>query len=306
MLKLTTLLIASVAILLGQNADLKIQAKVGASTLTIQTSARMAGAIDSITWRGKEFLNTYDHGRELQSASSFDGYGECLNPTEAGSDHDGPGATSSSRLVESRSDGKTLETTIEMAYWLQPGTKYHRACGSHKDWQEARNATVRSTDTLHKKVTIGLRGMPNVLDYDMTFNVTEDHQSATFEAATAYMPPEFSEFLVFNTATHRTEPLSDGPGEQAMPVILATPDHEYAMGIYSPGLPQAAFPRAGYGRWRFLQNPKIPGWNTVKWNAVYRVSPAPKGSYRYRCYVAIGTLKDVSDAIDRMAQSRMP
>ena len=290
------LLLAAVPVFAAPRPDLAISAKVNGAKLTLRTSARMAGAIDSITWRGKEFINAYDHGRELQSASSFDGYGECLNPTEAGSAKDGPGATSSSRLVSGKAHGRTLETTIEMAYWLAPGTLYRRACGSHADFRQARNETVRSSDTLIKRVTIS----KDVISYDVTFVTAEDHQSATFEALTAYMPPEFSEFLAYDPATRATVPLTDGPGEQTLPVILSTPDHRFAMGVYSPGLPQKAHPTSGYGRFRFLNNPKIANWNTVKWNAVYREAPAPRGRYHYRCYVAIGTLEDVRRTLEQL------
>ena len=283
--------------------DLSISAKVNGSALTLRTSARMAGAIDSITWRGKQFINAYDHGRELQSASSFDGYGECLNPTEAGSDKDGPGPQSSSRLVSGKARGRTLETTIEMAYWLVPGTPYHTACGSHADFRRAKNEGVRSSDLLIKRVTIGVQGVSNAIAYDVTFVTAEDHQSATFEAITGYMPPEFSEFLAYNPATRTILPLTDGPGEQPMPVMLATTDHNFAMGIFSPELPQKAHPKAGYGRFRFLDNPKTPNWNTVKWNAVYREAPAPRGRYHYRCYVIVGTVDEVRSALDRLTQS---
>jgi hypothetical protein len=259
------------------NADLEISGQVHGATLTIRTSARTAGAIDSITWRGKQFINAFDHGRELQSASSFDGYGECLNPTEAGSEKDGVGKATSSRLVVSQAHGNTLETAIEMAYWLAPGALYPRPCGSHQDFRRARNETVRSSDTLIKRVTIG----SDSIDYDITFVTTEDHQSATFEALTGYMPPGFSEFLAYDPASRALVPLTDGPGEQPLPVILATPDHKFAMGVISP--------HAGYGRFRFP--------DTVKWNAVYRESPVPKGRYHYRCSVFIGTLNDVRDAM---------
>jgi hypothetical protein len=260
----------------------------------------MSGAIDSITWRGKEFINAHDHGRELQSASSFDGYGECVNPTEAGSAKDGAGATSSSRLVAGKAHGRTLETTIEMAYWLAPGTAYPTACGSHTDFRKARNDTVRSNDTLIKRVTIGT----DAISYEVTFVTAEDHQSATFEALTGYMPPEFSEFLAYDPASRAIVQLTDGPGEQALPVILATPDHKFAMGVFSPNLPQKAHPKAGYGRFRFLSNPKTPGWNTVKWNAVYREAPVPRGRYHYQCYVAAGTLEDVRRAMERLHSMR--
>ena len=55
------------------------------SEIVVSASARTAGAIDSLTWNGREFLNSFDHGRELQSAASFDGFGECLNPCMDGS-----------------------------------------------------------------------------------------------------------------------------------------------------------------------------------------------------------------------------
>jgi hypothetical protein len=280
--------------------DLSISAQVNGALLTIRTSSRTAGAIDSIVWRGREFLNSYDHGRELQSASSFDGFGECLNPTEAGSDKDGSGPSSSSRLVAAKARGRTLETTIEMAYWMRPGTHYPNACGSHSDFRQAKNETIRSNDRLIKRVRIGMPGAPGAINYDVTFVTAEDHQSATFEALTAYMPPEFSEFFAWDAKTRSVNSLRDGPGEQPLPVILSTLDRRFAMGIYSPDLPQKAHPASGYGRWRFLQNPGIAYWNTVKWNAVFRESPAPRGKYHYRCYVAVGALDDVQHTLEQL------
>ena len=127
MMRSAFLWVSMTAMAATPQADLEISGPMHGATLTIRTSARTAGAIDSLTWRGKEFINSFDHGRELQSASSFDGYGECLNPTEAGSAKDGAGQTTSSRLLDSRADGHTLATTIEMAYWLAPGASYHQS-----------------------------------------------------------------------------------------------------------------------------------------------------------------------------------
>ena len=42
--------------------------------LAVGVSSRTAGAIDSLTWGGTQFINARDHGRELQSAAAFDGY----------------------------------------------------------------------------------------------------------------------------------------------------------------------------------------------------------------------------------------
>jgi hypothetical protein len=78
------------------NANAKISAQVGPSPLVISTTERLAGAIDSLTWNGKEFINSWDHGRQLQTAAFIEKFGECYNPTEAGSSSDGTGPTSSS------------------------------------------------------------------------------------------------------------------------------------------------------------------------------------------------------------------
>ncbi len=34
--------------------------------LYISTSNRTAGAVDSLVWNNKEFINSHDHGRQLQ------------------------------------------------------------------------------------------------------------------------------------------------------------------------------------------------------------------------------------------------
>src|SRR5205823_5835380 len=66
-----------------------IRGRAGASEIVLTTTARVAGAVHSLTWNGKEFLDSFDHGRQMQSAASFDGGGrfvpETFNPTEAGS-----------------------------------------------------------------------------------------------------------------------------------------------------------------------------------------------------------------------------
>ncbi|MCY2967517.1 MAG: hypothetical protein NT069_28450, partial [Planctomycetota bacterium] len=86
--------------------DATIRGPFGSSEVVITTTRRLAGAIHSLTWNGREFIDSYDHGRQLQSACSFDlgrpgeFWAECYNPTEAGSRRDGIGANSSSRLLD--------------------------------------------------------------------------------------------------------------------------------------------------------------------------------------------------------------
>jgi hypothetical protein len=293
MLRLCALLLSTV-LLLGA-ADTGYT--VSNSGIVLHASARTAGAIASLKFRGKEFVNAFDHGREWQSAVSYDGFGECLNPTEAGSSKDGTGPDSSSLLLDAHTHDATLQSTLRMAYWLAPDEPYKAACGQHREVHVAQNKEVVSTDTLLKQVTVGYRDLPNVIDYLVTLNVGEPHQSATVEAVTGYMPPEFSLFLTFDPATSQVAPLSDGPGEQPLPLILSTKDRQFAVGVYSPGT------KPGYGRFIFLQNPGLKGWNTAKWNCVFRTGAIGAGPLSYRCFIAIGTVDEVRNTLIKLTKA---
>jgi hypothetical protein len=261
-------------------------AEIRGSGIVIRTTSRLAGAIDSLRWGGKEFIDSADHGRQLQSASNLDAGSpitdETFNPTEAGSRADGAGPKSSSVLLALKADGAVLETRTRMAFWLKPGEQ--------SGGRLAKNTTVLSEHVLAKKVTIGFRDLPQVIEYVVTFTVPagERHAAATFEALTGYMPREFSRFLAYDPATRTTAALSDGPGEQPGPLILATESGSHALGIYSPDRP------SGYGRFRFAAE------KVVKWNCVFREKPAAPGDFTYRNFVLVGTLEDVTASMARL------
>jgi hypothetical protein len=274
------------------DGDAVIRARAGTSEIVITTTARVAGAIHSLTWNGKEFLDSFDHGRQLQSASNFDCDGrffaETFNPTEAGSRADGRGPRSSSKLLRIRAEGAELRTTNRMAFWLAPGEKSlgNPAC----------NDRILSDHLLAKRVRIGYKDLPHVIDYEVTFTVPrgEKHTYAQFEALTGYMPSEFDRFWKYDAASGELQPLNDGPGEQAAPVVLATAGGSHAMGVYSPDQPSRGFEQAGYGRFRFRAE------KVNKWNCVFRLRQ-PKGiadgEYRYRMFAIVGSLDDVKASL---------
>ena len=272
--------------------DAVIRGRTEDSEIVITTASRCAGAIHSLTWRGKEFLDSYDHGRQLQAASNLDLgtaiTSETFNPTEAGSRRDGTGERSSSLLLALRARRNSLTTESKMAFWLAPG--------EDSGGNLAKNTTVVSEHRLRKSVTIGVRGRAHLIGYDVTFTLpkNEKHGQAVFESLTGYMPSEFRRFWRYDRATRALLPLSDGPGEQGDPVVLATDDGAYAMGIYSPERTAK-----GYGRWRFVPE------QVVKWNCVFRVTdPVPGRAYRYRHFVAVGTLEQVRQELERLSGER--
>ena len=275
------------------SGDAVIRAQPGDSEIVITTTARLAGAIHSLTWNGREFINSADHGRQIQSASNFDAGSpftpETFNPTEAGSVLDGAGPKSSSRLLHLMAKGHELQTTNQMAFWLAPD--------GQSQGHPAKNTTVLSDHLLTKRVRIGYRHLPQVIQYDVTFGVPvgEQHHHAQFEAVTGYMPVEFETFWKFNPQSGELEPLGDGPGEQPLPVVLATADSAHAMGVFSPDQPSRGFENAGYGRFRF------PGAKVVKWNCVFRMRDAMKGiapgDYSFRNFIAVGDLATVKASL---------
>jgi len=112
------------------------------------------------------------------------------------------------------------------------------------------------------------------------------------------MPPEFQKFWTFDAISGKLQPLDDGPGEQPKPVVLATADEQFAMGIIAPEQPPAGSVGPGYGRFRFRAE------KVVKWNCVYRVRNAdgvPPGDYRYRMFAAVGSLEDVRQTLAALA-----
>ena len=281
-------LLVQMACAAAPSGDAQIRALAGKSEVVITTTSRLAGAIDSFKWDGREFINSTDHGRQLQSACSFDNTreanAETFNPTEAGSRRDHIGPRSTSRLLELAAGGNRLRTRTQMAFWLAPDER--------SEGQLARNTNTLSDYLLAKDVRIGCGRWVQVLDYRVTFTVPAGarHTHAQFEALTGYMPPEFSVFWQFNPSSGKLEPVTDGPGEIPRPIVLATKDGRHAMGIFAPPQPQPGTALPGYGRWRF------PEHRVVKWNCVFRVRDAAglrTGDFSYRMLVPFGSVAEV-------------
>jgi hypothetical protein len=144
---------------------------------------------------------------------------------------------------------------------------------------------------LEKKVTVGLPNFPNVIEYKATFYVPNTFSFGVFEATAAYIPKEFSLALFFDPIAQTETDASNQKGEQAQPVILATPDRNYAIGVYSKELPQNGL---GYGHNSFP--------NVNKWNCVFREHNVQAKPYQYTCLVILGNVAEVEQTMQRLAQ----
>jgi len=276
------------------SGDAVIRRAAGGSEIVITTTSRVAGAIHSLAWGGREFIDSFDHGRQLQTASNLDVAGklfnECFNPTEAGCERDMAGPTSTSRLLSLSAGDRELVTVTQMAFWLRPG----QSSGVHA----ALNTTALLNHLLEKHVTIGVGDLDHAIRHAVTFTLPADehHERATFELLTGYMPPAFDTFLRL-LSDGSLEELGPGPGEQPHPVILATALGRHAMGCWTPAASPTTGRPATDGRFAF------PAQRVVKWNCVVREqSPAglAAGQHPYVVYSAVGTKEQVRDTLVKL------
>lgn len=264
------------------NGDQSISSNFNNSQITIRTSNRTAGAISSITWNGQEFVDSTDHGRELQTALSLDGLGECYNPTEAGSADDGTGNTTSSMLEAISAAGNHLTTKTNMAFWGKPGGEPGLGCPANNTKY---NTTILSNFILTKDVTIGFLDQPNIIKYNATITVPEYHDIAGYEVATGYMPQVFNRFYAYQG--HKLVDVTDqiilGNGKAYdAPVIIATADGKYAMGAYAKGFTMSL--------WNF--------GSVSKWSCDTGDTDVTEGNYSYTCYIPMGSLQDVVNSLN--------
>src|SRR5262249_8430097 len=133
------------------DATIESKIPIDGAKIWVSTSATMAGAINSLVWKGVQFITNFEHGTQLQVALQYDNLGEAENPTEAGSAKDKSGPRSTSVLLAlKQTSPQSLMTVSRMAYW----TPY--------------KGSELSSTILTKTVTIGWNGLANVISFDFS------------------------------------------------------------------------------------------------------------------------------------------
>ncbi|WP_171014042.1 hypothetical protein [Chitinivorax sp. B] len=312
---LLSLALPTAVVAAGANGDARIQKMVGPHMLTIVTTDRVAGAIDSMTWGGVEFVNSSDHGRQIQSSASFLPCGEAYNPTEAGSEVDGVGNYSSSNLLAISAVDNVLRTSTQMAYWRRVTSVLN--CPS--------NLPALSNFKMHKAVTVGSGPFPHAIKYETTFEIPGGLPSAikasdwsTLEVVTGYLPSTgFSAddaFLYTPNTDHRLRtPIAWRPWPEAnsryqefqTPVIMPNRSGTAALGMYF--LPSTNGPYLKYRVTDFSAS------GVVTWTLrvdeprpfahVAQDQPTPAYTRSYRVYVIVGSIENVQTTMDQMASN---
>ena len=100
------------------SGDATITGTVLGLPLTLKTSTQYGAGISSIVWKDKEFVNNFDHGRQISVNASFFNLYECYNPYETGTRADGNGPTSSAKVLSVSASGTTLSSSTQMCWYL--------------------------------------------------------------------------------------------------------------------------------------------------------------------------------------------
>lgn len=300
---LSTSLWLTPSVSFANDASISKSANGGTITLTASGS-RFAGAISSLTYRGVEYIDIADHGRQMQTAIQLNGLGECYNPNEAGSRADGKKYTSQSELQYISSSNNILETRTKPAFWLYPGEPYGQPCNPNlppprNTISSAQNTTVLSDFVVTRTSTFFGPSIPNVIDVDVSWTIPSNFTSSNTEASTGYLPATFNTFLTYDrasrTLTKKVATATDSPSQHTrLPVIIAQSNGLHAMGAWSPAI--MTNPNRGYMAYLNFSASFDP---STKWSCVFGERNITAGSvYSYSCPIAVGTVDEVVKAID--------
>lgn len=312
LIALAGLLLCGVASIRAQvNGNATISANDPAfGPISISTSSQYAGAISSLKWGGKEFINNWDHGRQLQPNYEFFNRYECYNVYEAGSKDDVNLPTTSSQLLSLTASGNALESTTQMAWYMprreprQPESVYGDYCGDPNYWiRPVPDYTGQpSAYRVHKTVTIGFAGIPNVIDYQSDLLIPEPVLKG-LNQITAVLPYEFSTMRSYDVVSKQYRRIRQLGGGDENVKVMATADGRYALGFYSPDILQ--FPGDDTSNWWYTV-PPTPGSTDLEFPCVHvgsitRYESAQAGDHSYdRAYLVIGNLDQVKESLGKV------
>lgn len=296
MLRINSTIISWVIVLLAVpisvvNAEeFVIKGQALGDVIKLTASSDFGGSIISLIFRGKEYIDAADNGRELQSASTFDGLNECFNPTEAGGVYD-KFKTSSSKVIMAKALGSVLETQTNMAFWRKPGEKEPGGCGKQNNLQVAQNTKILSDHLISKRVEIGCCGIANAISYDVTYKLPEHHAKARFEAVSLHTPPEFKVVYNYDKVSDKFIPTDEKPVDTKA-IIFSTTDGKNAIGLYCPNA------KNDRERTAFYSFKLWPQTSVAR--CIFLEEPLNLTEYSYHGFIFVGRLDEVENAMQRL------
>jgi hypothetical protein len=287
--------------------DCEVNYSVSAGGVTLKANKVAGGTISELIWNGKQFINNYDYGRQIQTAFNFTSVGEEDNPNEGGSKWGCPGLVDAeyaqgSPIYYVTSSGSTLYTKTRPLQW------------------NPQNFTGGGTDnpvmwngTIEKEVALDyFNGAydAHVIKWTTTIDIQSYSDYFDWELFTAYTTDDFykqyaydAEFDVLydKTAVVPNNTCIDGTGQNVRPnaggVINATGNGSYAIGAYRKkggGLNQFAICKYENGQGSGKYGGDATKWAVMERDGVLEIYP---GEYSGSAYIIVGTLADVESTM---------
>lgn len=286
-----------------------------ADPTVVDSNLDAGGAISSWTYRGVQYVNGYDYGRQIQSSlfAHRDGstYAYDYNPTEAGDEWSNvlldPDLRHGSPLASASTTGARQSTRAIPLEWSPL-----RISPAGEAWTPVLYQDVR----IGKDLTLDAFGMSGVARYRTVLSLPQA-LDGSLEIPTTYLRGEFSTYYGVDAVAGLATPLvpedfdpsirqtTDGlnyvPTSGRGGVVAATIDGGHAMGIYGVTT-SAGGPVSTFAVHDFVPNAawqQVPGFgngphdfSTSKLRAM-RTGSFPAGTTTYETYIVTGTLDEV-------------
>jgi hypothetical protein len=264
---------------------------ISAGGVTIQSNKVAGGAIWTWTWNGKEFVNDWDHGRQIQSALTWYDLGKKWNPTEAGDTygnnpvarrHGSPWAIFQNN---SSAQQQTQSVPLEWLPW--------QVSGGGDDC-----VVAYMSMRLGKQIDLNFNGMGPVVKYQtQIYTDVATSGATTVEAPTGYLNYEFHRYWSYDatsTTLKETTNMDFTPASGYGGVIISDSTTNYAMGCYGALTSQGG----SFTKFQLMSFPGGGGTGqydqaTSKWNAVWTGTPLPAGWSYFNAWVMTGTTEQV-------------
>lgn len=298
----------------GGGGAMELYSITNGAITVVANGTQFAGAVQSLMWGGKEFVNRHDHGRLIQTAIQIDEYGECHNPTEAGCVKDVGTKKSTSVLKGIGLDGDNLHfsTEVQAASWAAEPD------GTARCNKGSAGISQPTKTTISKRVRLNpvIRGAvcPDVIEWAVSVDCPDATYHLGIEILTGYLPEEFNTAFYMDPkkgTLHRVvawtpidkpdDGYPDGATQQGesplkAPIIWCTPDGSHALGaIRPPSTVNKCEPAFSYQVFRFNLGGSGPEGNSCSKFSL--VSHAPLSCFGHKSsflvFLAVGTLQEV-------------
>ena len=278
-----------------------------AGGVTVKSNPAAGGTVWSWVWNGIEFINTWDFGREMQSAL-FPGDPKGSNPTEAG-DAFSRRPDRIGSPVDSLSNRGNTQRSRAIPLEFNP-QKFGGAPGEPIVWKDIR---------MGKDLTLNFNNLGPVAHYSTYLKIPSSLPKAQVEIPAVYLRGIFNVYWTYDAAKQTLTPVSDQVPDGCAtkpPKGFSYQKFDFGGVIVSDGTDQStahAFGIYGVNRsqggsvnyftlWNITKATECkfppgtgPGdFSNSKLAAVYGPDTVPSGENTYHTWVMTGTVKNVT------------